>query len=45
MIKENLKIREDKIKGIYIDGVFESYISNEKDIYELLSNGNSNRYF
>ena len=41
--KNNLKIRQDKQKGIYIDDVTESYVTEEKDIFDLMRLGNSNR--
>ena len=28
-LKENLKIREDRIKGIYIENAYEIYVSND----------------
>ena len=39
----NLNIREDKTRGIYIQDVTESYVSDENDVYELMKLGNSNR--
>jgi kinesin family protein 5 len=41
--KINLKVREDKGRGVYIEDVTESYVSEEKDVYDLMRLGNSNR--
>jgi len=41
--KVNLKVREDKSKGIYIEDVTESYVSDEKDVYDFLKYGHNNR--
>jgi kinesin family protein 5 len=41
--KVNLKIREDKSKGIYIEDVTESYVSDERDVYDFLKYGQNNR--
>ena len=41
--KVNLKIRQDKQRGVYIEDVTESYVTEEKDIYNLMRLGNSNR--
>lgn len=41
--KVDLKIREDKTRGIYIDNVTESYVAGEEDVYSLMKAGNSNR--
>ena len=41
--KVNLKVREDKSKGIYIEDVTESYVSDEKDVYDFLRYGHNNR--
>ena len=38
--KNNLNIREDKIKGIYIQDVTEPYVTSEEDIYKLMKKGN-----
>jgi lysophospholipase L1-like esterase len=27
--EDNLKIREDRIKGVYIENVYESFVNNE----------------
>ncbi len=41
--KENLNIREDKKKGIYVDGLSEWSVLKPADIYNLLKKGNQNR--
>ena len=41
--KENLKIRENKNKGIYISDLSETYVTGEFDVHELLRIGNLNR--
>lgn len=41
--KNDLKIREDKNRGIYIQDVTETYVSEESDVYDLMKLGNSNR--
>ena len=40
---KNLNIREDKIKGIYIDNLSEWEVKNSNDIYTLLERGSENR--
>jgi kinesin family protein 5 len=41
--KSNLKIRENKQKGVYIQDVSEEYVSEDVDIYNLIEIGTSNR--
>lgn len=41
--KDNLKIHEEKSKGIYIQDVTESYVAEESEVYEIMKHGNSNR--
>jgi kinesin family protein 5 len=41
--KDNLKIHEDKNKGVYIGDVSETYIANELEVYDLMALGNRNR--
>ena len=41
--KRNLKICEDKIRGIYIKNITEEYVSNESEVYSLLKIGKKNR--
>jgi len=38
--KNNLHVREDKIKGIYIQDVTEPYVSSEEEIYAYMKVGN-----
>lgn len=41
--KYNLKIREDRARGIYIEDVTEAYVSQDIEVYELMKLGNANR--
>lgn len=41
--KTNLKVHEDKVKGIYIDDVTETYVGEEQEVYEIMKLGNDNR--
>jgi kinesin family member 5 len=41
--KTNLKIHEDKVKGIYIEDVTETYVGEEQEVYEIMKVGNDNR--
>lgn len=41
--KTNLKIREDKVRGVYIEDVTERYVSEEREVMDLIELGNSNR--
>jgi kinesin family protein 5 len=41
--KDNLKIHEDKAKGVYIADVTETYITDESAVYQYMKIGNSNR--
>lgn len=41
--KNNLSVREDKQRGIYVDGLTEKSIGNEKEVYGLMKEGNDNR--
>ena len=41
--KDNLKIHEEKGKGVYIQDITEIYCSDEQEIYQLMKQGNSNR--
>ena len=36
---QNLKIREEKGKGVYIENVTEIYVSDEGEVYEILVTG------
>lgn len=41
--KANLKVREDKNRGVYIEEMTESYVSDEADVYDIMRLGNSHR--
>lgn len=41
--KTNLKIHEDKIKGIYIHEVTETYVGEEIEVFDIMKTGNDNR--
>lgn len=41
--KDNLRIHEEKGKGVYMQDVEEIFIAEEKQVYELMHLGNSNR--
>jgi kinesin family protein 5 len=41
--KINLKIHEDKARGVFIDGLSEHYVSADNEVYELMSVGSNNR--
>jgi len=41
--KNDLKIREDKSRGIYIQDVTESYVISEMEVYDMMRLGNNNR--
>ena len=41
--KQNLKIRENKSKGVYIADLSETYVTGDFDVHELLRIGNQNR--
>ena len=41
--KHNLKIREDRARGIYIEDVTEAYVSQESEVFELMRLGNAHR--
>ena len=42
-IKNNLPIRENKLKGIYVDGATEVYVSAEEDVMNVIRTGTANR--
>jgi kinesin family protein 5 len=42
-VKTNLKVHEDKQKGIYIADVTETYVGEEFEVYEIMKLGNENR--
>lgn len=41
--KTNLKVHEDKVKGIYINEVTETYVGDEVEVFEIMKMGNDNR--
>jgi kinesin family member 5 len=41
--KTNLKIHEEKTRGVYIADLTEQYITNETELFELMKIGNKNR--
>ena len=41
--KNNLKIHEEKTRGVYIEDLTEQYITCEREVYELMKIGNNNR--
>jgi kinesin family member 5 len=41
--KTNLKVNEDPKKGIYIADVTETYVTEPKDVYDVMQCGNENR--
>lgn len=41
--RDNLKIREDKAKGIWVEGATEVYVSKEQDVLDIIRTGQSNR--
>ncbi len=41
--KDNLKVHEDKNKGVYLGDLTEQYISQEREVYDIMKQGNSNR--
>jgi len=42
-MKNNLKVREEKNKGIYIDGLSEEYINTEDEVIAKMKEGGDNR--
>lgn len=42
-IKTNLTVREDKVKGIYIAGVTEEYVTSEEELLNIMAAGALNR--
>ena len=43
LTRVNLPIREDYIKGIYVDGCSERYVGCPQDVYSALKTGSNNR--
>ncbi|KAI9303760.1 kinesin heavy chain [Cunninghamella echinulata] len=40
---DNLPIHEDKVKGVYVKGVLEVYVSSTEEVYDVMRRGGSNR--
>ena len=41
--RNNLNVREDKAKGVYVEGLSEHYVGNELEVLELMKVGSENR--
>lgn len=41
--KTNLKVHEDKVKGLYIADVTETYVGEDMEVYDVMKQGNDNR--
>lgn len=41
--KTNLKVHEDKVKGLYIQDATETYVGDEEEVFEIMKMGNDNR--
>ena len=41
--KDNLKVHEEKGKGVYIAEVTETYVAEECEVFEVMKLGNKNR--
>mmetsp|Transcript_17621 Transcript_17621/g.17589 ORF Transcript_17621/g.17589 Transcript_17621/m.17589 type:complete len:735 (-) Transcript_17621:34-2238(-) len=41
--KNNLKIHEDRIRGVYISGITERYANDDQEVYDLMALGLDNR--
>jgi len=41
--KDNLGVREEKGKGVYIQDITEKYCCDENDVYDVMKMGNKNR--
>lgn len=42
-VKNNLKIHEDRTRGVFIEGLSEKYASNEDEVYDMMAIGSENR--
>lgn len=40
---DNLPIHEDKVKGVYVKGLLEVYVSSTEEVYEVMRRGGNNR--
>mmetsp|Transcript_7168 Transcript_7168/g.15584 ORF Transcript_7168/g.15584 Transcript_7168/m.15584 type:complete len:682 (+) Transcript_7168:136-2181(+) len=43
--KDNLKVHEDKVRGVFIGEVTETYVGCEQEIFDAMRTGNFNRSF
>ena len=41
--RSNLKVHEDRTKGIFISGLTEHYVSSDQEVYDLMKVGTDNR--
>lgn len=41
--RDNLKIHEEKTKGVYIQDITETYCSEEAEVFEVMKKGSANR--
>ncbi len=41
--KKDLKIHEEKSKGVYIQDISERWVADERQVYDLMAVGNGNR--
>lgn len=41
--QDNLKIHEEKSKGVYIQDITETYCADESEVYGVMKKGNANR--
>ncbi|OMJ87327.1 hypothetical protein SteCoe_11015 [Stentor coeruleus] len=41
--KTNLKIHEDRARGVYIEGLTEQYVTCDEEVYDLMTIGTDNR--
>lgn len=40
---DNLPIHEDKVKGVYVKGIKEVYVSDTSEVYDVMRIGGDNR--
>ena len=41
--KKDLRVREDPVRGVYVDGITETYTSSPDEMLELMQKGTANR--
>jgi kinesin family member 5 len=41
--RDRLKVHEDKIRGVYVDGLMEEYVTDARDFFALMQRGHDNR--